>query len=1575
MFLVASPKYILRISAFIILALLISIHPLQIITEALGPAFNSAEKIPVIKPSRDYLPANYTHAMNLVFRFKDLPKNQWRETGIATTYLRGNLVRAYAYNSYNHKLVIADLDLVTLEKNIRYIILQYFDTKYGEPMIGVNGEKHPVLNYFSGSHSEILGSGDTSKGTVLVAYQSAHLTRVVEAYQNSHRLFIRDTGPLVITVLDENKAETYLLDLGARDSRIWTGNGVINRFTPGGRASLHTNIKLMENKLLVSQSTLERPGMPASGGWFDYVNTEFIRPSNRTLISRPGAILASINLTSMTAINATYVYAVGYNVTAKAKPTSDGGFLVLLAAKRSVLLAKIDSHFKIEWTVRLNLADILVPLKGGIPSSYQAAFRLAETENGYAVLLPLKGKPLLVFLGKGGKLRWTAYLNSSKIGRFINAHLAASGDVIYVTWHAIPPSGSSLGMVWITMITTNGTVIGSYRNNVRADAYEDLFAEVHGELGRGKTILCRPEGYRARRIQGYMDVAYLLEDYETMELGAASPFRGGLRTNDEDLAEGMGWNVSRTGAPWVNAIYNKTNVSVEPYSSVVLARTGGTFEVGGIELHITKLITVLEDTNMVDFIPSFYYPIAILPDEVDFGQVHVGEEKAVDIEMIWLTQIPDTAEAVAYHNPATENRAFHAEQPLWEAVGGLKNPDIDVGKRVRVRIYFKPSKPGIATSTYGIGQGPRGIYTWSPIGFDYPRQTIPLRGMGVENGVPIKLGAFPATIGLSVAAYSLPSHILPGSAYRESVYLTNVGNGEMVFLEGVMVLPGSSVIKVDGADMVIGLPGEPLDPFFVVVVKIKPMETKRIDIYMRLNAGIADHSNPLYLLANPSFRHGALVGEVASLPPANWSEILDSYKDKPHLAVDEAIKASKAYINKQLTAFFTTRSVDEAGTLLNGLRYENPALYDYIKYLVLTGTILNDDWFFRDNDTAQIYPLNNTNGTVRIPITRVVVKNNTTLEMVSTEPKSSSSTTSVARFSAPSIPISQGSWNPGFMWYVREFFKPKEFSETAIQGLIGLKKGVIETISLGLKHEEAENEYQAAGKIIGIVATNLEMIVAEPLVSGGIERLGTFVFSKMGGVLRNIAASSSRLAFLYKMEGPFKTLAGLERIVMTEQGEAWGTLIKWSFNERFAEQGWYLGIGYVRSQVTEIGGKLIAKTFLHLYPRAGKIAVYFMGKYWDIPVRTLFQMGTLGRMTLMLHKEGFFGPLGKEMMKAIMDPKMWALGGLAFTPTFWTWLWMSGLAGELGKVSFSADPNYADLTPSPYMSNTDSDIYATIHFENLANATAPAYNITVEIHIGGPVDPGSLEIWDTSHPESFDNYNVSATSEGLMVRIRFTNITLPPNKEPPEGEGWVTIKFRLKDNAKPGSEVSIYGDVYFDYNPPVRTNTANTIYDPDPPQISIATDSSPGKLILSTICTDPISGCNTSIITVTDMQGNIYGPFILEPGASQELNLAPGIYTVSTTAWDNAGNTAEFSENITVPGKPLETTTTQTTNNSTTSNTTKHTSGGIPAWIYLIVILILAVATLVAGTKLRNPNRRNSKLPSTVTGDRSFSVF
>jgi hypothetical protein len=47
---------------------------------------------------------------------------------------------------------------------------------------------------------------------------------------------------------------------------------------------------------------------------------------------------------------------------------------------------------------------------------------------------------------------------------------------------------------------------------------------------------------------------------------------------------------------------------------------------------------------------------------------------------------------------------------------------------------------------------------------------------------------------------------------------------------------------------------------------------------------------------------------------------------------------------------------------------------------------------------------------------------------------------------------------------------------------------------------------------------------------------------------------------------------------------------------------------------------------------------------------------------------------------------------------------------------------------------------------------------------------------------------------------------LPPNQNPPEGEGWVTYSIRLKSSLPSGTEIRNRATIVFDFNDPIETN-------------------------------------------------------------------------------------------------------------------------------------------------------------------------
>jgi len=299
----------------------------------------------------------------------------------------------------------------------------------------------------------------------------------------------------------------------------------------------------------------------------------------------------------------------------------------------------------------------------------------------------------------------------------------------------------------------------------------------------------------------------------------------------------------------------------------------------------------------------------------------------------------------------------------------------------------------------------------------------------------------------------------------------------------------------------------------------------------------------------------------------------------------------------------------------------------------------------------------------------------------------------------------------------------------------------------------------------------------------------------------------------------------------------------------------------------------------------------------------------------------------------------------------------------LSRISFSADPNELHIRPSPYVGSLDSDIYVQTRFENLANATAPAYNITVRVYLEGPVNASTITVWDASHPEAFDGYRVSVEDGRVVVEVRFTNITLPPNKNPPEGEGWVTLKLKFLGNSRPGDSIRAYADVYFDYNPPVRTNTESTVYDPDPPKLSINASVEPGKIRASLTCLDSVSGCNFTVLLLRKGENPLANETPLEPGPGgiYEVSLEPGTYTLVAIGIDNAGNIAWSNTTINVPGNNTTgqiNTNTTTTNTPGTNNVTSEGGsgggGGTPVWIYLAIPLVVVIVLILA-VKLRRP--------------------
>lgn len=137
----------------------------------------------------------------------------------------------------------------------------------------------------------------------------------------------------------------------------------------------------------------------------------------------------------------------------------------------------------------------------------------------------------------------------------------------------------------------------------------------------------------------------------------------------------------------------------------------------------------------------------------------------------------------------------------------------------------------------------------------------------------------------------------------------------------------------------------------------------------------------------------------------------------------------------------------------------------------------------------------------------------------------------------------------------------------------------------------------------------------------------------------------------------------------------------------------------------------------------------------------------------------------------------------------------------------SYDPNYkceshgGKIALNEFSSN-DYLTY-TIQFEN--TGTANAEFIRVEDELNPLLNPNSVEMISSSH-----DYNLKRIGNKLIWY--FYDINLPPSTSasPLLGHGFVQFKIKPNSGYSVGTIIPNKADIYFDYNPPIITNTFET---------------------------------------------------------------------------------------------------------------------------------------------------------------------
>jgi uncharacterized repeat protein (TIGR01451 family) len=137
-------------------------------------------------------------------------------------------------------------------------------------------------------------------------------------------------------------------------------------------------------------------------------------------------------------------------------------------------------------------------------------------------------------------------------------------------------------------------------------------------------------------------------------------------------------------------------------------------------------------------------------------------------------------------------------------------------------------------------------------------------------------------------------------------------------------------------------------------------------------------------------------------------------------------------------------------------------------------------------------------------------------------------------------------------------------------------------------------------------------------------------------------------------------------------------------------------------------------------------------------------------------------------------------------------------------VTNSFDPNYKETYPENVAVGYMDWFYYTIHFQNTGSATA--LNIKLLDTLSTNLDLSTFRITNYSHP-------VIGNLTGNNLELKFQNINLPDSTSNAAGSmAFVQYKLKPKPNLAGGTQIKNRAHIYFDFNPPIATNTSTNTF-------------------------------------------------------------------------------------------------------------------------------------------------------------------
>ena len=225
--------------------------------------------------------------------------------------------------------------------------------------------------------------------------------------------------------------------------------------------------------------------------------------------------------------------------------------------------------------------------------------------------------------------------------------------------------------------------------------------------------------------------------------------------------------------------------------------------------------------------------------------------------------------------------------------------------------------------------------------------------------------------------------------------------------------------------------------------------------------------------------------------------------------------------------------------------------------------------------------------------------------------------------------------------------------------------------------------------------------------------------------------------------------------------------------------------------------------------------------------------------------------------------------------------------GLTHRIVSSYDPNDKQAFTSSgqneavFLTDVDEYIDYRIRFQNTGTDTA--FTVTVTDTISALLDPASLQILGSSH--SF----TPSIATGNVLSFKFFNILLPDsNVNEPASHGHIAFRIRPVAGIAIGSAINNTADIFFDFNDPVRTNTASL-------EVGITTglrEVQSSGLRLSPVPTSGIlnirtAGALVGSVNIHALDGRTLGSY----GSASAVDVspfAPGVYIIKVRTQSGA---------------------------------------------------------------------------------------